>query len=414
MMKNIMSNYKKIRSLTETLCKPLVVEDYVIQSMDDVSPPKWHLAHTTWFFETFILLAKNSTYQEFNPLFRYLFNSYYQGISSPYPRHQRGILARPTVSAVYAYRKYVDEALLHYMQSLSVKQLQDLLPLLEIGLQHEQQHQELLLMDIKHNFFLDAHLPVYQAREITSITFIPMQWINMQGGLVEIGHQGEGFCYDNELARHSVFLLPYQLASRLVTNGEYSEFIAAKGYEHPEWWLAEGWDAAQKNQWQSPLYWQKIENQWHVFTLNGLKELNLNEPVSHVSYYEADAYARWSQSRLPSEAEWEHAASALKNPQGNFLENHLFHPHPVQNNKETQLWGDVWEWTSSAYSAYPGFQPVQGVLSEYNGKFMSNQMVLRGGSCVTPKNHIRTTYRNFFQPQKRWPFSGIRLAKNIK
>lgn len=409
----LLQSFTITRGKTESLCHPLEVEDYVIQSMPDVSPPKWHLAHTTWFFETFLLLPL-SHYKPFNPVFQTLFNSYYQKLGQPYPRHQRGYLARPTVQQVYAYRHYVDEKIIKYLHELSQDELQRVAPLIMLGFQHEQQHQELLLMDIKHNFSLGPVYPAYQIKQNKTSSLAPnFDWVAFSGGIIEAGHAGDGFCFDNELPRHSHFLADYQLANRLVTNGEYLEFIEAGGYETPDWWLSDGWDAVINNQWQAPAYWQQQENEWYIFTLHGLNKLNLDEPVVHVSYYEADAYARFKQVRLPSEMEWEHAATTLPAKlKGNFLEENHLHPlHASEDETVKQLLGDVWEWTLSPYTPYPGYQPLKGALGEYNGKFMSNQMVLRGGSCVTPSSHIRTTYRNFFQPDKRWQFSGIRLAK---
>lgn len=410
----LIQDYQSIRHVTEQLCQPLAVEDYVVQSQPDVSPPKWHLAHTTWFFETF-LLNHFASYQVFHPAFTHLFNSYYQRIGSPYPRVQRGLLSRPTVDDIYRYRQHVDSHLLHFLNDLAPEH--KLWSLLTLGLHHEQQHQELLMMDIKHNFSLNPEFCVYQTykskpqpRIVTPLLF--QEW---DGGIVEIGHQGKDFCFDNELPRHPVILNPFAIATRLITNAEYNEFIVAGGYQQPEWWLSDGWDMVVKHQWKAPLYWQEHHHRWYVFTLNGLKELDYNEPVVHVSYYEADAFARWKGARLPKEAEWEHYVSqgGITPDTGNFLENKIYHPQANQKSADQQFFGDVWEWTSSAYDAYPGYAPVSGALGEYNGKFMSNQMVLKGGCCVTPKSHIRPTYRNFFQPDKRWQFSGIRLAKDL-
>lgn len=410
--------YREVRSKTEALCQPLAIEDYVVQSIDDVSPAKWHLAHTTWFFETFILAAKQPAYVHFDASFHHLFNSYYQSIGEPYPRVKRGILSRPTVEVIYAYRHYVDERMLDYLTHLHDEAGQDVLTLLTLGLNHEEQHQELLLMDIKHNFSCDPNFPVYRERQSDDKhTKTDLHFVEVQGGLIEMGHEGQGFCFDNELPRHAYHLNPYKMANRLVTNGEFAEFIAADGYQKPDVWLADGWDVIQKNKWQAPLYWQKMDGEWHVFTLSGIKKLNLNDPVVHVSYYEADAYARWLEARLPSEMEWEHFVTheRLSLAKGNFLEAHHFHPHAVlsQEKEPQQFFGDVWEWTMSPYTPYPGYKPAVGALGEYNGKFMNNQMVLRGGSCITPKSHVRATYRNFFQPDKRWQFSGIRLANHL-
>jgi len=415
--RQLVEAYQQVRGRTEELCEPLMVEDYVIQSSDDVSPPKWHLAHTTWFFETFILMSHQLRYTPFNPSYHYLFNSYYQSVGNPYPRTRRGMLSRPPVESIYHYRKHIDEQVIDYINQLSEVVLQTVEPILMLGLQHEQQHQELLLMDIKHNFSFDPTFPVYREAhsKTTAVHLGPIEFTPFEGGIVEIGSQGREFCFDNELPRHQVILKPYLLARRLVINAEYCEFIQAGGYQNPHWWLSDGFDCVQKGQWQAPLYWHQIGGKWYVFTLSGLNELNPTEPVSHISYYEADAYARWRNLRLPLEAEWEHSVAShqVTSNQGNFMEKHIFHPcavtatnHPIPQ----QLFGDLWEWTASSYSPYPGYKPLEGALGEYNGKFMSNQFVLRGGCCVTPQSHIRTSYRNFFQPEKRWEFSGIRLA----
>lgn len=405
--------YQRERSKTVQLCLPLAIEDYVIQSILDVSPPKWHLAHTTWFFETFVLIPYLKNYQPFHAHFHYLFNSYYQTIGNPYPRERRGLLARPTVETIYEYRQYVDEHILELLSQSSSSQT--LCSLLTLGLNHEQQHQELLLMDIKHNFSLTPELSIYSNPVTTSAHFTSLEFISVTGGEISIGNQGETFCFDNELPRHKQILQDYALANRLTTNSEYLEFMLAGGYKKPELWLADGWEYIQKNNWQAPLYWHNNNNEWHLFTLQGLQKLNLSEPVVHVSFYEADAYSRWCGKRLPTEAEWEHFVlqQNLHTTQSNFLEKNILHPRSSDKRLPTQFFGDVWEWTQSAYHAYPGYKSVRGPLGEYNGKFMSNQIVLRGGSCVTPEAHIRSSYRNFYQPEKRWQFSGIRLAEDV-
>ncbi|CDZ78515.1 Iron(II)-dependent oxidoreductase EgtB [Legionella massiliensis] len=412
--------FQEVRQQSNTLCDPLEIEDYVIQSIDDVSPPKWHLAHTTWFFETFILAKYLPTYQSFDPSFRYLYNSYYQGIGTPFPRVKRGLLSRPTVATIYAYRKHVDQALIALAKEASAELLLELDPLIILGLHHEQQHQELLLMDIKHNFAIDPNFPCYQeSTELNSPSkSARLQFIETEGGLIDIGYKQGDFCFDNELPVHKKFLSPYAIATQLVTNGEYLAFIKDGGYEDPRWWLADGWDTVLKNHWQAPNYWHNQDNEWLIFTLNGLKPLDEQEPVSHISFYEADAYARWCGARLPLEEEWEHFVNLhnLDSTKANFMETGLFHPQAASNNNGAlaqQFFGELWEWTASPYSAYPGYTPLSGELAEYNGKFMTNQMVLRGGSCATPASHIRSSYRNFFQPEKRWQFSGIRLAKSI-
>ncbi len=413
--------YRNLRQQTETLCRPLAIEDYVIQSIEDVSPPKWHLAHSNWFFETFVLEKFLSDYKIFHPSFRYLFNSYYQGIGYPYPRAKRGLLSRPRVETIYEYRHYVDDHILALLQQASISQFANLSSLIRLGLEHEQQHQELLLMDIKHNFSIDPNLPSYRNdRPQKNASFHHKAgFIESEGGLVDIGYSNKDFCFDNELPVHKKFLNAYSLATQLVTNGEYLEFIEDKGYQEPGPWLSDGWDCVLKNNWQAPLYWYRRENKWSIFTLNGLMPLDLAEPVSHISYYEAEAYARWRGFRLPTEEEWEHfvVTNSITPDKANLLEKGNLHPQPAPEPEKLepqQFFGDLWEWTSSAYSAYPGYEAFGGELNEYNGKFMTNQMVLRGGSCVTPGSHIRASYRNFYQPEKRWQFSGIRLANNVK
>ena len=383
--------------------------------MPDCSPTKWHLAHTSWFFETFILAPTLPHYKPLNPAFRVLFNSYYQAVGEQYSRPRRSLLTRPNLDEVMQYRRHVDEhmnALLeqHWLISHDVEKS------IELGLNHEQQHQELILTDIKHLFSFNPLHPVYQTcRAGISATAVPIEWLNLSGGLVTLGHRGDGFAFDNEGPAHKVFLAPYKLASRTVTNAEYLTFIEAGGYERAEFWLSDGWNKLRAESWRHPLYWERHDGKWSAHTLNGFLPLNLNEPVCHVSHYEADAYARFAEARLPTEFEWEFAARDAEII-GNFAEEKRFHPSSVPVAKSSaasqQLFGDTWDWTSSAYLPYPGFQTSAGALGEYNGKFMSNQMVLRGGSCATPKSHIRATYRNFFPPDARWQFSGIRLAND--
>ncbi len=404
----MLDQYQQIRQISAKICQPLAIEDYTIQSMPDVSPPKWHLAHTTWFFETFLLLPYLPDYQVFHPQFGYLFNSYYEAVGARHPRQQRGILSRPTVAEVDAYRAHVDRAMIQLFAILPEQpQLGDLITL---GLHHEQQHQELLLTDIKHILALNPLHPVYrddlQPQSIAADS--TFEWLKYPGGLYSIGHAGTKFAFDNESPRHQVYLADYQLGNRLVTNGEYLEFIQTGGYKQSQYWLAEGWATVQNQQWQAPLYWELIDRAWSVMTLGGLRTLDLQAPVCHVSFYEADAYATWKGQRLPTEAEWEIATVDLPLV-GNFLDSDYLHPVPTENLYH-QFFGDVWEWTQSAYLPYPGFQIADGAIGEYNGKFMCNQMVLRGGSCVTSANHLRSTYRNFFPPATRWQFSGIRLA----
>lgn len=407
--------YREVRRLSESLCQPLATEDYVIQTMVDVSPPKWHLAHTSWFFENFLLIPFLAQYSPFNAQFGYLFNSYYETVGRFHPRKQRGLLSRPTVQEVYRYRKHVDQFISRLIDEADTREWEKIAPLLVLGLHHEQQHQELLLTDIKHIFANNPLRPAYStASPITAIPPPPIKWLEYNGGIRQIGYTGEGFSFDNESPRHRVFLEDYRLASRLVTNGEYLEFMQAGGYSRAEYWLSDGWHTVQDQQWQMPLYWEQREGRWWLMTLAGMRELVESEPVCHVSCYEADAYARWAGKRLPSEAEWENAAVELP-VAGNLLESGQLHPVAVTAAgaaQPDQLYGDVWEWTRSPYSAYPGYQPTAGALGEYNGKFMCNQMVLRGGSCATSVSHLRPSYRNFFPPDARWQFSGIRLAED--
>lgn len=413
----LLSKYAIIREKTEQICQPLLTEDYVIQSMTDVSPPKWHLAHTTWFFETFLLVPYLKGYRPFHPQFRMLFNSYYNDVGKQHPREQRGLLSRPSVKTIYDYRLRVNEMLSDFIMNCGSTELATLSPIVFLGLQHEQQHQELLLMDIKHNFYIDPSFPAYQSTKskVTSNNCRGLSFSDVEAGTIEIGYAGAAFCFDNELPCHKYYLKSYAIANRLITNGEYLEFILCGGYQNPSYWLADGWDIVTKNKWNHPLYWQYIDGHWYIFTLSGLQTLEPDEPVSHVSYYEADAFARWSGKRLPSEPEWEHFVMSqdLKITPGNFLDQLFMHPRPSSQEAENQFFGDLWEWTATPYGPYPGFKPFE-VFGEYNGKFMNNQMVLRGGSCITPKDHIRATYRNFFQPEKRWQFSGIRLAYDLE
>jgi ergothioneine biosynthesis protein EgtB len=411
------------RQRTEQICEPLLTEDYVIQSMADVSPPKWHLAHTTWFFETFLLLPYLKGYREFHPKFQLLFNSYYHGVGEQFPRNSRGLLSRPSVQLIYDYRLRVDQALMSLIENIPETIKEEIEKRIELGIQHEQQHQELLLMDIKYNFYHDPCFPSYHTQTTSHLPNNQKQanysanLIEMEGGMFEIGHQGNGFCFDIELPKHQVLLKPYAIANRLVTNGEYYEFILSGGYQNPQYWLADGWEYLQTNKWQSPLYWKQIGSEWYVYTLSGLKLINFNEPVVHVSYYEADAFAKWRDKRLPTELEWENFViqSKITCFSGNFYER--LHLHPLtatHDHQPQQFFGDVWEWTATPFGPYPGFKPLKGVLGEYNGKFMNNQQVLRGGCCITPNSHIRASYRNFFQSEKRWQFSGIRLASDIR
>jgi ergothioneine biosynthesis protein EgtB len=405
------SRYRHVRETTETLAAPLSPEDQTVQSMPDVSPTKWHRAHTSWFFETFLLEPVVAGYRPFHPAFAYLFNSYYEGVGARYPRHQRGIVSRPGVAEVAEYRNYVDNAMTGLLGGGLAPDLADLV---ELGLHHEQQHQELLLMDIKHVLSCNPIQPAYATVTVAEpAPQTAVRWIERQGGLVEVGHDGAGFAFDNESPRHAVHLEPFALADRAVTCGEWMAFIADGGYERPDLWLSDGWATARADAWESPLYWFRVVDDWWLFTLGGPQLVDPAEPVCHVSYYEADAFARWSGTRLPTEAEWETVTAERSGGavRGKFLDTAVLHPRPADGTES--FFGDVWQWTSSAYSPYPGFQPAAGAVGEYNGKFMVNQYVLRGGSCVTPEDHARASYRNFFPPAARWAFSGLRLARDV-
>lgn len=420
------SAFSSTRKTTEAICKRLETEDYVIQSMPDVSPPRWHLGHTTWFFETFLLQKyMGGDFTPYHPLFGYLFNSYYESIGPRVDRPRRGLLSRPTVREVYAYRSAIDQQIHRLIETVDQHRWHEFQFVMQLGISHEQQHQELLFMDIKHIFSINPLYPIYRARKPESdgktarMQMQSSKFLEFRGGIFEIGQRikNGSFCFDNELPRHNVFLNDFQIQNRPVTNGEYLEFMIDGGYAKPRFWLSDGWATVQQEHWNAPLYWIRLNDHgWHQFTLSGLRPLVLDEPVCHVSYYEADAFAKWAQKRLPTEAEWEVAAETnrLHPADGNFVEDQ--HLQPVRTDTApdqlSQMFGDVWEWTASAYLPYPGYRAPAGAVGEYNGKFMSNQMVLRGGCCVTPRNHIRATYRNFFQCDRRWQFSGIRLASD--
>ena len=409
--------YQKVRHFSEQLCEPLVTEDYVIQSMPDVSPTKWHLAHVSWFFETFLLSPALPDYQSLHPQYAYLFNSYYNTLGERHCRPKRGLISRPTVKETYEYRRYVDEHVLELLEKIDERQLAELAPIMTLGLNHEQQHQELMVTDIKHVLSCNPLSPTYRARTPTGASNItPLEWVSFPEGLYWIGHEGSGFAFDNEGPRHRQFVQSFQLASRLVTNGEYLEFMEDGGYDNPLLWLSEGWATVRAEEWQAPLYWEQRDGRWWMMTLSGVREVDKAEPVCHVSYFEADAYARWADARLPTEAEWEVAAQEAP-VEGNFVESGLYHPAPLNasttDGKLAQMYGDVWEWTQSSYAPYPNFRPGPGAIGEYNGKFMCNQYVLRGGSCATSLSHIRSTYRNFFPANAQWQFMGIRLAKEV-
>ncbi len=405
--------YRAIRTATESIAEPLAPEDCVVQTMTDVSPTKWHLAHVSWFFETFILIPHHPRYRQLNPQYAYLFNSYYLQAGERHCRDRRGYISRPTLKEVFEYRAYVDERLQELLSGADRELLETIAPLIEIGLNHEQQHQELMLTDIKHVFSVNPLRPAYHdLPHEPSPPAAPLGWVDAEGGLCEVGHDARGFAYDNETPRHRYYLEPYLLADRPVTNGEYLAFMEDGGYERPEMWLSEGWATVEASGWTEPFYWEKRDGHWWTYTLAGMREVDENEPVCHISYFEADAYARWAGARLPTEEEWETAATGLP-IRGNLLEAGRLHPAPADGAGLCQMYGDVWEWTRSQYSPYPGYEPLPGVLGEYNGKFMCNQFVLRGGSCVTSETHIRPTYRNFFTPDATWQFMGIRLAKDV-
>jgi ergothioneine biosynthesis protein EgtB len=406
--------YEAIRRFTEELCAPLAVEDYVVQSMPDASPAKWHLAHTSWFFETFVLKPYLRAYRPFHEQFNFLFNSYYNAIGPRHCQPRRGLLSRPTVEETYQYRRHVDERVSALLNDAVHPLRREIAVAVELGLQHEQQHQELILTDIKNLFAANPLRPVYRAgRPEEARPAVPLRWIAVEEGLRWIGHDGAGFAFDNESPRHRQWVDAFLFASRPVTNGEYMAFIRDDGYDRPELWLSLGWTTRQEGGWHAPLYWEKRDGHWWTMTLAGLRKVREDEPVCHVSYFEADAFARWAGARLPTEFEWETAAD-LGGAPGSFAEDGVFHPRPAApaSDGPVQMFGDVWEWTGSPYRPYPGYRPPAGALGEYNGKFMANQMVLRGGSCATPRSHIRATYRNFFVPQARWQFAGIRLAKD--
>lgn len=404
----IAARFLQVRQRTLELCASLSAEDLQLQSMPDASPGKWHLAHTSWFFEQFVL-GHDPAYRPRDPAWHYLFNSYYQSVGPMHARPQRGLLSRPSLDEVRDYRRYIDEAVGELLNRADDAELPGLV---ELGLQHEQQHQELLLTDIKHAFWCNPLQPAYRApiAVSTDAKAVPLRFVDGREGIVEIGHRGEGFAFDNETPRHRTLLQPHALANRLVTNAEYLAFVREGGYREPGLWLSDGWATLQRDGWQHPIYWQ--DDLASEFTLAGVRALDPHEPVCHLSYYEAEAFARWAGARLPTEAEWESAAQAVA-IDGNLQDAQRFQPRAAHGDSGLlQLYGDVWEWTASPYVSYPGFRPLPGSLGEYNGKFMCGQWVLRGGSCVTPRDHIRASYRNFFPPQARWQFAGLRLGQD--
>ncbi len=417
--------YQAVRAWSLTLCAPLSTEDYVIQSMPDASPAKWHLAHTSWFFEKFLLEPNLPAYRSPHPQYDYLFNSYYNSLGERHCRPKRGLISRPTVEETYTYRSHVDRAMLELLAAPHEREkIAELTSLVELGLNHEQQHQELLVTDLKHMFSENVFAPVYREWPASldksyTTEASSMQWRQVEGGLREIGFAGDAgeFCFDNETPRHPEYVAPFAIGSRLVTNREYLQFMESGGYEAPEYWLSEGWGVSQERGWTAPMYWYKLNGEWMYYTLHGLIPIRWDEPVCHVSLFEADAYAHWAGARLPTEAEWEVASDEVS-LHGQYAESELFHPladgvSQPASGELTQMMGTLWQWTRSQYNPYPGYHQAEGALGEYNGKFMCNQFVLRGGSCATPETHIRKTYRNFFPPDARWQFMGIRLAKDV-
>ncbi len=412
--------YRRVRAVTMAMVEGLSAEDCVVQSMPDASPVKWHLAHLTWFFETFVLEAATGPgYAPFDPAFRVLFNSYYVGVGARHPRPERGLISRPSLERVIDYRRTIDARIERLLEAVALDDAA--LDIVELGLHHEQQHQELILTDLKHHFWKNPLRPAYRpAMPVAAAPVAPMRFVERPEGIARIGTSTDRFAFDNERPEHRIWLAAYAIGSRLVTCGEYLAFLADGGYARPEFWLSDGWDTRVREDWQAPLYWEQgPHGAWQVFTLGGMKPIALDEPVAHVSYFEADAYARWAGARLPTEGEWECAARSMLGDDalshGRFYAGGTVHPHPADGRRDalTQFYGDAWEWTQSAYLPYPGFRVAEGAVGEYNGKFMINQMVLRGGSCATPEGHARPTYRNFFPTHARWQFSGIRLARSL-
>jgi len=406
------ARFDAIRAATLALAEPLSPEDCALQSMPDASPVKWHLAHTSWFFETFLLSPNLAGYRAFDPGFKVLYNSYYNAVGDKHPRAERGLISRPDHGTVLAYRAHVDEGMRRLLASGSPT----LLPLVELGLNHEQQHRGRGLSDLKHLLSRNPQRPAYRKGwPLTPIRARRPRWLGFEGGVHEIGHEGPAFAFDNESPRHRVFLRDFEIASHPVTHADFLAFVEDGGYRRPELWLSLGWDEVQAHGWDAPLYWEMRDGKWQTFTLHGMVAIDANTPICHVSFFEAEAFARWAGARLPTEAEWEVAASTGA-VRGNFLESGACHPLALRDEPEpgvlAQAYGDVWEWTRSGYDPYPGYRPAEGAVGEYNGKFMCNQYVLRGGSCATPFSHIRPTYRNFFPPSARWQFSGLRLARD--
>ncbi len=422
------TRFEQVRAATESLATPLTSEDTALQSMPDASPVKWHLAHTSWFFETFVLERFDNHFKPYDPSFRVLFNSYYNGVGDKHPRPERGLISRPTLADILAYRCHVTARVAELLSKLEISE-PEFAALMWLGCNHEEQHQELILTDLKHLLSRNPAKPAYQERwPLTPIQGRRPRWVCYQGGLISVGHNAghgsAGFAFDNEGPRHQMFVKPFEIASYPVTHGDFAAFIDAGGYTQADLWLSMGWDWVQANRISAPLYWEMRAGAWHTFTLHGMAAIDAHTPICHINYFEADAFARWAATqaqwkgaRLPREAEWEHAAASVEIV-GNFQESRAFHPLALRDEKISlqpqQLFGDVWEWTQSAYLPYPGFRAAEGAVGEYNGKFMCNQFVLRGGSCATPKQHIRASYRNFFPPEARWQFSGLRLARDAQ
>ncbi len=402
------------RAMSLKIAEPLTEEDQIVQAMEDASPTKWHLAHTTWFFEEFILKPYDPAYKVWDERFNYCFNSYYENAGPRHPRPKRALLTRPTNEEVITYRQHIDRALDNFFDRGGNGPSPEALALIELGINHEQQHQELMFTDVLALFAGNPLRPAYraaQSEELSGKSAAEVSYLDVPGGIFDVGHDGEGFFYDNEGPRHQQLIRPFRLANRLVTNAEWQEFMAAGGYSTATLWLSDGWATAGREGWEAPLYWEQRDGEWHQMTLRGLAPVSPANPVTHVSYYEADAFARWAGKRLPTEFEWEVAAENLA-VEGNMLAADHLTPQPARRHAEglQQMFGDLWEWTQSAYLPYPGFKTAPGAVGEYNGKFMCNQFVLRGGSCVTPEGHVRRTYRNFFYPHQRWQFLGLRLA----
>lgn len=409
----LIDTLNRVRAFTEEITEPLEIEDYVVQVTENASPAKWHLAHTTWFFETFLLEKELKDYDPIHPQYSYLFNSYYLQTGVPHCRARRGNISRPTVKQVFEYRESINEHVAGLIKNATDEQYKKWAPIIEIGIHHEQQHQELLMTDLKYMFAQNPLNITYKEADRPKVKSVPeLSWSSFGEGVYEVGHKGDDFGYDNEFPRHKTYIHDFELANRLVTNAEFIEFIESGAYGEPKWWLDEGFSTVRDEGWNAPLYWEKRDGEWWQFTLSGMEKVDPNEPVTHVSYFEADAYARWRGYRLPTEFEWEVAAESME-VTGNFADAANLHPVALQNARSglQQMFGDVWQWTQSSYAPYPGYKPLPGALGEYNGKFMSNQYVLRGGSCATSKSHFRKTYRNFFHANERWQFTGIRLAK---